>query len=135
VLPYDDHRMTVQETILRAEAAIRECPLPQAGSDSRWQAIIQVGHFIESDPEPVWSFIQTWGNTDDPDLRMALATCLLEHLLEHHFDQFISRVEDQAKRDRMFADTVRHCWKFGLAEEPSRTARLQRLQQTLRRRS
>jgi hypothetical protein len=125
--------MTVQEAISRAEAAIRDCPLPRTENDPRWQAIIQLGHFIESDPEPVWSFILTWGNTNDPDLRMALATCLLEHLLQHHFDQFISRVEDEANRDRMFADTVTHCWKFDLAEEPSRAARFERLQQALRR--
>jgi hypothetical protein len=28
----------------------------------------------------------------DADLRTAIATCLLEHLLEHHFDRLIARV-------------------------------------------
>ena len=58
---------------------------------------------------------------------MAVATCLLEHLLQHHFDGFIARVEEEAMGSARFADTVCGCWKFGQAEEPSRAARLDRL--------
>jgi hypothetical protein len=59
---------------------------------------------------------------------MAISTCLLEHLLQYHFDRFIASVEDAAMSDARFADTVTGCWKFGQAEEPSRAARLDRLQ-------
>jgi len=127
--------LTVQEAISRAEAVLQDCAGPEAENDPRWQALIQIADFIESDPLPVWSCIQTWGCSKDPDLRMAVATCLLEHLLEHHFDQFISQVEETAMRDTRFADTVTLCWKFGQAEEPTRVARLERLQTALRRRT
>ena len=49
---------------------------------------------------------------------MAIATCLLEHLLEHHFDAFIIRVEDRARGDALFARTVRSCWTFGQSADP-----------------
>ena len=58
---------------------------------------------------------------------MAVATCLLEHLLEYHFDHFIARVEDRARADALFATTVSCCWKFGQSEDPKRAARFDRL--------
>jgi hypothetical protein len=95
--------------------------------------VIAVAEFIESNPEPVWSFILRWGCSEDEDLRMAIATCALEHLLEHHFDVFISRVEEAALGNPLFARTVSACWKFGQSNDPSCAARLDRLNASLRR--
>jgi hypothetical protein len=81
----------------------------------------------------MWSFVLRWGCSEDEDLRMAIATCVLEHLLEHHFDTFISRVEETARANRLFAETVSSCWRFGQSEEPGRAARLDRLTASLRR--
>ena len=119
--------MTVQEAIDRAEAVLPGHVAPESESDPRWQAVMAVAKFIESDPEAVWSFVLRWGCSEDEDLRMAIATCVLEHLLEHHFDVFISRVEETARANRLFAGTVSSCWKFGQSEEPGRAARLDRL--------
>jgi hypothetical protein len=91
-----------------------------------------VAEFIESDPEAVWCFILRWACSEDEDLRMAIATCALEHLLEHHFDVFISRVEGAARSNPLFAQTVSSCWKFGESRDPSRAARLDRLVASLR---
>ena len=63
---------------------------------------------------------------------MAISTCVLEHLLEHHFDSFIGRVEDAAREDSLFADTVMSCWKLGQSEEPARAARFDRLLASIR---
>jgi len=119
----------VQQAISRAESVLRKKTraAPAGQRDPRWQAILQVGDFIESDPDAVWSFIRTWGQSKDGDLRMAVATCLLEHLLEYHFDRFIARVEEAARGHARFASTVSYCWKCGQATEPSRAARLDRL--------
>ncbi len=125
--------MTVEEAIAQAEAVLPGTAAPEGETDPRWQAIIAVAEFIESDPEAVWSFVLRWGCSEDEDLRMAIATCVLEHLLEHHFDHFISRVEDAARDDDAFASTVQSCWKFGKSEEPIRAARLDRLNCVLRR--
>jgi hypothetical protein len=120
-------RKSVYEAIAMAEAVLPGQAAPEGEVDPRWQAIIAVGKFIETEPEAVWSFIDQWGGHRDEDLRMAIATCLLEHLLEHHFDAFIARVEDRARGDALFASTVRSSWTFGQAADPDRAARLDRL--------
>src|SRR6185436_20659369 len=98
--------MTVQEVIAEAEAVLPgDGAAPDGEIDPRWQAIIAVSEFIEAEPEAVWSFARKWGAHPDNDLRMAISTCVLEHLLEYHFDAFISRVEEPAKADQHFAET------------------------------
>src|SRR5438128_6082581 len=104
--------MTVQEAIVAAESILPGQPAPEGKIDPRWQAIIAVGEFVETKPEAVWSFVLRWGSSEDDDLRAAVATCLLEHLLEYHFDDFISRVEQAAGSNRLFGDMVARCWKF-----------------------
>src|SRR5262245_54944833 len=124
--------MTVQEAIEQAEALLPGAAAREGEIDPRWQAVIAVAEFVESEPEAVWAFALRWGRSDDADLRAAIATCVLEHLLEHHFDLFISRVEEAARGSRLFAKTVRSCWKSGQAEEPTRAARFDRLKASLR---
>jgi hypothetical protein len=76
-----------------------------------------------------------WGASSDGDLRDAVSTCLLEHLLEFHFDSFIARIEHGARTDAFFADTVCRCWKFGQSEDARRGARFDRLVASIRRRT
>src|SRR5262245_15511400 len=102
---------TVQEAIAAAERVLPGRAAPDGAEDPRWQAMIAVGDFVETEPEAVWSFVQRWGTSRDEDLRSAVATVLLEHLLEHHFDALIGRVETLAVNDECFADMVCHCWK------------------------
>jgi hypothetical protein len=127
--------MTVQEAIAAAEALLPGHAAPEGEVDPRWQAIIAVGEFVEDEPEPVWSFVVRWGSSLDEDLRAAIATCLLEHLLQHHFDDFISRVEETAHADRLFGDMAASCWKFGQSEDSARAARFDRLVASIRRSS
>lgn len=124
--------MTVDEAISSAESILPGHAAPDGEIDGRWQAIIAVAEFIETEPEAVWSFARKWGAHPDEDLRMAISTCVLEHLLEHHFDVFISQVEEAAKADPLFANMVTNCWKFGQSEEPTRAARFDRLLASLR---
>ena len=123
--------MTAQEATRKPRLFFPATPLPEGENDLRWQAIIAVAEFIESEPEAVWSFALRWGSSNDEDLRAAIAACVLEHLLEHHFDLLISRVEEAALGNQFFARTVTACWKFGQSEEPRRAARLDRLQRSL----
>src|SRR5688572_2118791 len=124
--------MSVHAAIAKAEAVLPGQVAPEGEIDRRWQAIIAVGEFIETEPEAVWSFILRWGSDANEDLRTAIATCLLEHVLEYHFDNFIRRVEQHARADGLFADTVWRCWKFGQAKEPNRAARFDRLIASIR---
>ena len=119
--------MTVNEAIRRAEAVLPGRPAADDQIDPRWQAIIAVGEFIQTEPEAVWRFVERWAKHPNGDLRMAIATCLLEHLLEHHFALLFPRVERQVSRSTRFADTFSHCWKLGQAKTPRNAARFDRL--------
>jgi hypothetical protein len=123
----------VRRAIARAQSVLPGRPAPDGQPDPRWQAIIRVGTFIESHPEPVWEFARRWGKHAQADLRAAVATCLLEHLLEHHFETLFPRVRREALASVRFADTVASCWPFGFAALPRNLARMQRLKRELRR--
>src|SRR4051812_5262838 len=86
-------------------------PAPEGRRDPRWQAIIRVGEFLETQPEVVWQFAHRWGKHGQADLRLAVATCLLEHLLGCHFEWLFPRVRRAALESPCFADTLRSCWR------------------------
>lgn len=103
--------------------------------DERWQAIIAVGEFVEHEPDAIWPFILRWGSHEDVYIRAAVATCLLEHMLERHFDSIFPRVEAAARSNVWFGKTTTQCWKFGQASDPSRAERFHRLCAEIRQRS
>ena len=131
--------MTVEEAIAAAESILPGRAAPDGEIDNRWQAIIAVAEFIETEPEAVWAFTMKWGRHPNDDLRTAIWTCVLEHLLEQHFDVFIFRVEEAAKADRLFADTVASCatavnaLRESSPEWRTRAARFDRLSASIRR--
>ena len=110
------------EVIARAESVLIHPPSPQGQIDPRWLALIDVGDLIPHHPGDVWPFILRWGSHPDDDVRAAVAACLLEHLLEHHFEAYFPLVQ-QAVMDPLFADTLSLCWKYGQAEIPANSAR------------
>jgi hypothetical protein len=117
----------IRQAILSAERLLPGKPAPQGELDPRWQAIIRVGEFIESNPDDVWKFALRWGKHAQADVRAAVATCLLEHLLEHHFASMFPRVREAAEASRRFADTLRMVWHFGDAADPANRRTLARL--------
>jgi hypothetical protein len=127
--------VAVQRAIACAERILPGKPAPDGKRDPRWQAIIRVGEYIETQPEVVWHFAHRWGKHAQADLRSAVATCLLEHLLEHHFDLTFPHVREAALGSPRFADTLGSCWSFGQSELPDNAARVERLKGELRRRS
>ncbi|MGZ5120348.1 MAG: hypothetical protein ACXWCK_30105, partial [Burkholderiales bacterium] len=108
--------MTVTDAIRKAEKVLPVVGSAENDMDPRWQAIIALGEFVDSNPMEVWSFVERWGNTSDEDLRTAIATCLLEDLLEHHFDEVFPKLEVAVKASSEFADTFSRCWQLGQAE-------------------
>jgi hypothetical protein len=119
--------MNVHEAIARAEAILPGKLAAKGEYDPRWQAVIAVGNFVETDPEPLWSFVERWGRHRSQDLRAAIATCLLEHLLEYHFDLVFPRMKRLARSNRRFAELVGWCAEFGQSQLPKNAARLHRL--------
>jgi uncharacterized protein DUF6869 len=113
-------------------AAEIEAGLASADEDRRWQAAIRLGERVEGEPDAVWALVARWGASDNADTRMAITTCVLEHLLEHHFELLLPRVEQLASTDPRFADTVSSCWRFGQSAEPANAERFEALQAMLR---
>jgi hypothetical protein len=105
----------VGDAIKSAEELLPGHAAPEGKSDPRWQAIMKIEDFVEEEPDTIWSFIVRGGNSTDKDLRTAVATLLLEHLLEYHFDRYFPQVEEAAQNDVLFADTFLRCWKLGQA--------------------
>jgi hypothetical protein len=118
----------VWDAIAEAERILPGQAAPDEESDPRWQAIIKVEDFIPEEPDAVWSFILRWGTSPDEDLRTAVATCLLEHLLEYHFSRFFPQVQEAVRNNPLLADTFSRCWKFGQAKEEDNAKRFDRLQ-------
>lgn len=123
--------MDVTASIRAAEAVLPGRAAPDGREDPRWQALLDVAEHIESDPDAVWDFARHWADHDDEDLRAGVAACLLEHLLEHHFERIFPRVELACAGSVRFADTFRRCWKFGESELPRNAARFDALQRSL----
>jgi len=107
--------------------------VPEGAEDPRWQAIIEVAGFIDSDPHAVLEFVERWGVHPDLDLRQAVATCALEHLLESHFNTCFPSVERLARSNPLFAETLAMCWRFGDVEVPENAAKLEQLLKELHR--
>jgi hypothetical protein len=124
--------MTVAQAIKKAERLLPGVPAHEGHKDPRWQAIIAVAEFIDSDADEVWTFALKWGRHRNADLRTSIATCLLEHLLACDFDRIFPRVEAAVKRSRRFADTFCRCWAFDQAQEPANARRFDRLKRTCR---
>jgi hypothetical protein len=108
----------VERAIKNAERLLPGTPAPEGNPDSRWKAIIKVGEYIETNPEEVWLFIRKWSTHPSEDLRMAISTCLLEHLLEYHFDMYFPKVKKACYQSKRFASTFSSCSKFGQAKFP-----------------
>jgi len=126
--------MSVHDAIRQAEALLPGKPAADDQPDPRWQAIIAIGEYVETDPQAVWAFVQTWGMHPQEDLRAAIGTCLLEHLLEYHFAAYFPQVERLSASDPLFADTFLGCSKFGQSQELGNAARFERLKNRLRKR-
>jgi hypothetical protein len=121
------NRKEVKNAIRRAERILPGTAAPDGEEDPRWQAIIHVGYFVETQPEEVWAFVQRWGKHPNADLRTAIATLLLEHLMEHHFDLIFPCVEREVRTSKRFRDALKQCWKFGQAKKPHNASRIDRL--------
>jgi hypothetical protein len=120
--------VTVQQAIAAAERILPGRAARRGHKDPRWQAIIEVSEFIRTHPQRVWAFTLRWGSHKNADLQAAIATCLLEHLLEHHFNNYLPKVTKAVRADSVFAKTFSICSKFGQSRKPANSRRFDKLQ-------
>lgn len=88
--------------------------IKDSDNDCRWQAIIVVGEFLKNSPQEVWKVICQFGVSEDDDMRTAIATILLEHLLEIYYTQYFPLLKSKIlKGSPLLADTLSLCWHIG----------------------
>ena len=119
--------MSVDQAIADADAALPGEASDYGEDDPRWDAIVEVGRYSQSNPAEVWQFAARWGNHPQASLREAIASGVLEHLLEHHFELVFPQVEQQVAVDRYFSDTFSRSWKLGKSNLPENSRRFDAL--------
>lgn len=105
--------------------------LASGNERERWQAAIALGAFAQSSPELIWPLILKHGSRRHTDARTAIATCVLEHLLEYNFAEFFPQVAEAARSNRWFRETFRGCWRFGQSKLPNNFRQWKRLEREL----
>ena len=124
----------VHYAIQAAEALLPGRPATDGEEDPRWQAIMKIEDFVETEPETIWPFVLKWGSLpNEEDLSAAIATLLLEDLLKYHFDLIFPRVATAARSNPWFASTFAKTWKLGQAEERARAEQYDKLLSEIRR--
>ncbi len=77
----------------------------------RWRILVAIEDFAERCPERIWPFVVKWGSVLNRDIRQGVACCILEHILEFHWDEYFA--ESRAVIDRgniRFAYALSFCW-------------------------
>jgi hypothetical protein len=98
--------------ILDIDAALRSTV-----EKERWAAAEAAGQLVSDRPRAVWNLVVAHGASEIEDVRSAVATCMLEHLLEEHFEEYFPLLEREIRAGNiMLGDTLRRCWKLGQAE-------------------
>jgi hypothetical protein len=117
----------LQEILIRADF-----DLGSSEENTRWQAAVSLGELVGTYPKRVWPLVLKWGSSPCEDTRNAIATCVLEHLLEHHFKAVFPMVNREVSVNPLFADTFCRCWKFGQSESRGNSRKFEALQRELR---
>jgi len=101
-----DQRLLVL-ALIRKQIASGDNP---PDNNCRWQSLIVIAELIESDPDSVWDIVNECGDSDDDDMRMAIAKILLEHLLDRDFERYFVKVQEEIQNRRYrFIDTLENC--------------------------
>lgn len=95
------------------------------GNESdRWAAAAELSEHVVSNSDRIWPTVLELASSDVEDIRQAVATNVLEHILEHDFDRFFPLIESEVKRgNENLRDSVRLCWKFGQSLDRRRSER------------
>lgn len=94
----------------------------------RWQAAIALGCYCENDPSLIWPLVVKWGSSENDDVRAAISTCVLEHILEYHFEEYFYKLSEIVQSGNIyFRDSLKICYKLGQAKLPHNSKSFDRL--------
>jgi len=74
------------------------------------QAWEHTRELAETDPDTAWQLTLALVERVPDDLLDHVAANLLEHILEHHADRFVVRVQEQASKDSRFRTCLGWVW-------------------------
>ena len=84
-----------------------------ASNNCRWQALILIGESIEAAPAAVWKVIKKYGRWPDSDMRAAVGTVLLEHLIAERPKDMLRKLRAELRDgEDLLRDTLAHCWQL-----------------------
>jgi hypothetical protein len=84
--------------------------IEDSNNNCRWQSLIIIGEFLDKYPNDIFNLIVKYGSSKDEDMRTAVATILLEHLLEKDFKKYFSLYKNISKDNSYLLDTLSKCW-------------------------
>jgi hypothetical protein len=88
--------------------------IEDGNNQCRWQSLIVIGESIETHPDAVWEIVNKYGDSQDEDMRTAIANVLLEHLLQFDFDRYFTLVRNEVARGKLrLLRTLDMCSFFG----------------------
>ncbi len=90
--------------------------IPDRNNNLRWRALVLAGWYIDEFPSKVWPFVVKYGAVPNKDIRMGVACCLLEHVLQYHYDTYLPETEKLLFTDKNHIYTLRSCLCFGEEE-------------------
>lgn len=90
----------------------------------RWAVLVLVGlNYAEENPQAAWPFVARWGSAPSRDLRIGVACCVLEHILQQDFARYFPKARKIVEEgNRRFALTLLYCRKDGDSAEPRNAA-------------
>ena len=81
-----------------------------SNNNCRWQSLIIVGEYLDKYSDEIFNIIIKYGKSKDEDMRTAIATVLLEHLLEKNFDKYFHLYKNVLKNNSYLLDTLSKSW-------------------------
>jgi hypothetical protein len=84
--------------------------IEDSNNNCRWQSLIVIGEYLNEYPEDIFHIIIKYGSSKDEDMRTAIATILLEHLLEKNFRKHFNLYKKFSENDSYLLDTLSKCW-------------------------
>jgi hypothetical protein len=85
-----------------------------------WKGAAKLSEVVFGGPERIWNTVVKYGSQENEELQRAIALCVLEHILERHFDEYFPKIRQVfLAGNRHFRRTFLMCGKFGQACERS----------------
>jgi hypothetical protein len=84
--------------------------IEDSNNNCRWQSLIITGEFLDKYPDDIFKIIVKYGSSKDEDMRTAISSILLEHLLEKDFKKYFNLFKEYSKNNSFLLDTLSKCW-------------------------